>query len=47
MPGHDHGKSIKNARVYEALKRGGMSKTQAARISNAAKHKGGRRKGRR
>jgi len=35
MPGHSHGKSIKNPRVYEALKRKGYSKTKAARISNA------------
>lgn len=35
MPGHNHGKSIKRARAYEALRRHGMSKGQAARISNA------------
>jgi hypothetical protein len=35
MPGHNHGKSIKNPRVYEALKRKGYSKTLAAKISNA------------
>jgi hypothetical protein len=35
MPGHDHGKSIKNPRVYEALRRKRhMSKTKAAKISN-------------
>lgn len=35
MPGHDHGKSIKRPRTYEALRRKGMSKTKAAKISNA------------
>lgn len=30
------GPSIKNPKAYEALKAGGMSKTQAAKISNAA-----------
>lgn len=29
-----HGKSIKNPATYEALRRHGMSKTQAAKISN-------------
>lgn len=49
MPGHSHGKSIKAPRVYEALRRKGMSKGKAARISNAARSggKGGRRGGRR
>jgi len=48
MPGHDHGKSIKNPKVYEALKRRGMSKSKAAAISNAARGKGGgKRRGRR
>jgi len=40
------GKSIKNKRKYKALKRKGMSKSRAARISNAgnkASRKGGRR----
>jgi hypothetical protein len=49
MPGHNHGSSIKAPRVYEALRRKGMSKTKAARISNAVRHggssKGGRRGG--
>lgn len=39
------GKSIKNKREYRALKRKGMSKSRAARISNAGKkasRKGGR-----
>jgi hypothetical protein len=35
MPGHRHGPSIKNSRWYEALRRRGMSKRKAARISNA------------
>lgn len=42
------GKSIKNKRTYRALKRKGMSKTRAARISNAGKpasRKGGRKGG--
>lgn len=34
MPGHSHGNSIKNPRVYEALKRKGYSKSKAAAISN-------------
>jgi len=47
VPGHQHGSSIKNPRVYEALKREGMSKTRAAKISNAAVGKGkGKGKGR-
>jgi hypothetical protein len=43
------GKSIKNKRQYRALKRKGMSKSRAARISNAGKsasRKGGRKAGR-
>ena len=43
------GKSIKNKGKYRALKRKGMSKTRAARISNAGKagsRKGGKRGGR-
>ena len=42
------GKSIKNKEKYEALKRKGMSKTRAAKISNAGKsasRKGGRKGG--
>lgn len=35
MPGSQHGPSIKNPRVYDALCRKGMSKERAARISNA------------
>jgi len=44
------GKSIKNKRKYKALKRKGMSKSRAARISNAGKkasRKGGRKASRR
>ena len=40
------GKSVKNKRQYKALKRKGMSKTRAAKISNAGKsasRKGGRK----
>ena len=44
MPGHNHGKSIKNARVYEALKRQGYSKSKSAAISNAMRGKGGKGK---
>jgi hypothetical protein len=43
------GNSIKNKRKYRALKRKGMSKTRAAKISNAGKsasRKGGRKAGR-
>lgn len=35
MPGHKHGKSVKWPKVYEALRRKGMSKKKAARISNS------------
>lgn len=35
MPAGRHGPSIKNPRVYEALKGKGYSKTKAAKISNA------------
>jgi len=38
--GGRHGRSIKNPATYEALKRRGMSKSKAARISNAALNKG-------
>lgn len=34
-PGHNHGPSIKNPRVYEALRRRGYSKSKAAAISNS------------
>ena len=42
------GGQIKNRKKYEALKRKGMSKARAARISNAGKaasRKGGRKSG--
>ena len=42
------GNSVKNKKTYEALKRKGMSKTRAAKISNAGKsasRKGGRKGG--
>ena len=35
MPGKKHGPSIKKPKTYEALKDKGMSKSRAARISNA------------
>jgi hypothetical protein len=38
MPGKGSS-SIKNPKTYEALKRKGMSKSRAARISNAQKKK--------
>ena len=34
MPGKQHGPSIKDSGQYEALRREGMSKEKAARISN-------------
>jgi len=43
------GKSVKNKKKYRALRRKGMSKSRAARISNAGKsasRKGGRKGGR-
>lgn len=39
MPGSQHGPSIKNPRVYDALRRRGYSKRRAAAISNAQRHK--------
>jgi len=35
VPGKKHGPSVKKPKVYEALKKKGMSKARAARISNA------------
>ncbi len=35
MPGRKPGPSIKRPKTYEALKKKGMSKARAARISNA------------
>ncbi len=43
MPGKKYA-SIKNPRVYEALKRKGYSKSKAAAISNAMVKKGRRKK---
>lgn len=40
MKGGPHGASIKNPKVYDALRSHGMSKKRAARISNAMKSKG-------
>lgn len=41
MPGgKGPGPSIKKPKVYEALKKEGMSKTKAAKISNAQAKKG-------
>jgi hypothetical protein len=34
MPGKKHGSSVKDSDQYEALRREGMSKEKAARISN-------------
>jgi hypothetical protein len=48
MPGKKHG-HVKNPKMYEGLRRKGMSKTRAAKISNAgrsAARKGGRKGGR-
>ena len=55
MPGRHHssarsgGKATKNPRKYKALRRKGMSKARAAKITNAGKkasRKGGRKGGR-
>lgn len=50
MPGRKHGPSVKDPEQYEALREEGMSKQQAARISNASagssRAKVGRRGGR-
>ena len=43
MPGKSPGPSIKKPKVYEALKKEGMSKEQAAKISNAQAKKKKRR----
>jgi hypothetical protein len=45
MPGHKHG-NVKSGRKYEALRRKGMSKQRAAKITNAGKsasRKGGKK----
>ncbi len=41
--GGKHGKSIKNPDTYEALRRKGMSKSKAARISNGVLLRGVRK----
>ena len=44
LKGYNHGKSIKNSATYEALiTKRGMSKGQAAAISNAALNKSGKK----
>jgi hypothetical protein len=49
MPGTKHGPSVKDSDQYEALRRKGMSKEKAARISNesagSSRSKVGRRGG--
>jgi hypothetical protein len=35
VPGKKHGPAVKKPKTYEALKKKGMSKTRAAKISNA------------
>lgn len=35
MPGKKHGPGVKKPKTYEALRDKGMSKSRAARISNA------------
>ena len=37
MPAKDHGRSVKDDRKYEALRREGASKEKAARVANAGK----------
>lgn len=44
--GKNHGPSIKNDQQYEALRRDGMSKEQAARIANSDSSMTGRKGGR-
>jgi hypothetical protein len=39
VPGKKHGPSVKKPKTYEALKKKGMSKSRAARISNAQANK--------
>ena len=38
------GKSVKNWKVYEALRRKGYSKEKSARIANSKGRRGGKRK---
>lgn len=42
-PGSTHGASIKNPEPYNAMRRKGMSKAQAAAISNAQLKKTGKK----
>lgn len=44
MPGSKWKVSLKRPKVYEALRRRGMSKTRAAKISNAQAKKGRKKK---
>jgi len=44
MPGKKHGPSIKKPDTYEALREEGMSKSRAARISNAQATKSKKKK---
>lgn len=44
MPGKRFRRSIKNKNIYHALRRKGMSKTKAAKISNSKKKSRKRRK---
>lgn len=47
MPGKGHGPSVKNPKQYEGLRKKGMSKERAAKISNTpgASKKGGKKSG--
>ncbi len=45
MPENRHGRSVKDDRQYEALRRQGMSKEKAARIANAGDRSSTGRKG--
>ena len=44
MPKGKHGPGVKNPDTYEALRDKGMSKERAAKISNAQKKGGGKKK---
>lgn len=47
MPAKDHGPSVKDDELYEALREQGDSKEKAARIANAAANEGRSKVGRR
>lgn len=47
MPGSKHGPSVKDSDQYDALRKDGMSKEKAARISNASAKEGRSKVGRR